>query len=93
MFIKVFFALFDVYFSQSFVIMSPLSFAGKVAIITGAGGALGKSYALDLAKRGCSLVVNDVGALVTGEANSNTGKLPSSAGITCRVRITFSSSF
>jgi NAD(P)-dependent dehydrogenase (short-subunit alcohol dehydrogenase family) len=61
--------------------MSSLSFAGKVAIITGAGGALGKSYALDLAKRGCSLVVNDVGALVTGEANANATKQPSSAGI------------
>lgn len=62
--------------------MSQLSFVGKVAIITGAGGALGKSYALDLAKRGCSLVINDVGALVTGETtNTLKHQQPSSAGL------------
>lgn len=54
--------------------MSQLSFIGKTAIITGAGGALGRAYAVDLAKRGCSLLINDVGATligtVTGDANA-----------------------
>jgi NAD(P)-dependent dehydrogenase (short-subunit alcohol dehydrogenase family) len=37
-----------------------LSFAGRSAIITGGCGALGKAYALDLAKRGCNIVLNDI---------------------------------
>eukprot|EP01035_Chromulina_nebulosa_P020302 gene20302-26353_t len=40
--------------------MSKLLFHGKTAIITGAGGALGKSYAIELAKRGANVVVNDI---------------------------------
>lgn len=51
---------------------SNLSFAGKTAIITGAGGALGKSYALDLAKRGCNLILNDVFAQLTGNSGVKT---------------------
>ncbi|GAB0113188.1 SDR family NAD(P)-dependent oxidoreductase [Acidisoma sp. C75] len=39
-----------------------ISFAGKVAIVTGAGGGLGRSHALGLAARGARLVVNDRGA-------------------------------
>lgn len=34
-------------------------FAGKIAIITGGGGGLGKAYALDLASRGVKVVVNN----------------------------------
>jgi 3-hydroxyacyl-CoA dehydrogenase/3a,7a,12a-trihydroxy-5b-cholest-24-enoyl-CoA hydratase len=44
--------------------MSPklLFFSGKVAVVTGAGGALGKQYALDLASRGATVIVNDIAA-------------------------------
>ena len=38
-----------------------ISFEGQVALITGAGGGLGRAYALELARRGCKVVVNDVG--------------------------------
>lgn len=37
-----------------------LSFAGRTAIITGGSGALGKAYAVDLAKRGCNIFLNDI---------------------------------
>lgn len=50
---------------------SKLTFAGKTAIITGAGGALGRSYALDLAKRGCNLLINDVFAALNGAAQAD----------------------
>ena len=40
---------------------SKISFLHRTAIITGASGALGRSYALELAKRGCSVVCNDLG--------------------------------
>jgi len=35
---------------------------GKVAIVTGAGRGLGREEALALAKEGCNLVINDLGA-------------------------------
>jgi NAD(P)-dependent dehydrogenase (short-subunit alcohol dehydrogenase family) len=47
--------------------MADLGFDGKVAIITGAGGGLGKQHALLLASRGASVVVNDLGGSVSGE--------------------------
>ena len=41
--------------------MSEIDFAGRVAVITGAGGGLGRNYSIELAKRGAKVVVNDLG--------------------------------
>lgn len=47
-----------------------LQFQDKVVIVTGAGGALGRAYALLFASRGASVVVNDLGVPMKGEAAS-----------------------
>jgi NAD(P)-dependent dehydrogenase (short-subunit alcohol dehydrogenase family) len=52
--------------------MSALGFDGKVAIITGAGGGLGREHALLLASRGALVVVNDLGGSIDG-TGANTG--------------------
>ena len=46
--------------------MNPISFDDQVAVITGAGGGLGKTYALELARRGAKVVVNDLGGNLDG---------------------------
>ncbi len=50
--------------------MSDLVFDNKVAVITGAGGGLGKTYALELARRGARVVVNDLGGSVDGRGGA-----------------------
>ena len=44
---------------------------GKVAIVSGAGGGIGREIAITLAKTGASIVINDIGVSVTGEGGSN----------------------
>lgn len=51
--------------------MSDITFDDRVAIITGAGGGLGKTYALELARRGARVVVNDLGGGVDGSGGAS----------------------
>ena len=51
--------------------MTKVSFENRTVIVTGAGGALGRTYAIDIAGRGGRVIVNDLGGSAEGFGSSN----------------------
>ncbi len=51
--------------------MDKISLDGRVAVITGAGGGLGRAYALEFARRGAKIVVNDLGGARDGSGKGS----------------------
>lgn len=52
--------------------MNRIDFSGRIAVITGAGSGLGRTYALELASRGAAVVVNDLGVSPNGRSGDAT---------------------
>lgn len=51
-----------------------MDFVDKVAVVTGAGRGLGRAHAIEFAKRGAKVVVNDLGGAVDGTGSGNTAQ-------------------